>query len=281
MEGLQGTPSGSSQRCQRTRRQPCHLDAYQVKGGGTGTSPPPVVGGVRVVHTPHRLPGGRGRRAKSGPGERPRAADFWTQPGPSQEEVQQEEEGLHITVEVSSDEEGEEMREAQLQQLGGDRGMAEGGVGGKEEQEDQRMATEELGRGEADNAMRAALQEELADLVGEGQAEQEAVIQEEPGEMDQEAGVQDDGASPERDTHSQEIGRSITRWTAAAEGQGQNREAMRAAWRDEVANLTGEGRVNVEQEVEQEAGRRRRPGPVGQVGMVEAPGSPSAWRRQG
>ena len=95
MGGLQRTPPGSSQRSQRIRRQPPHLDAYEVGGGGNTVSPPHVIGGVSVVHTPHRPPGGRGRRATSGLGERPRAADFWTQPEPSQDVVQQPEEGLH------------------------------------------------------------------------------------------------------------------------------------------------------------------------------------------
>ena len=46
-----------------------------------------------MEHTPRRLPGGRGGRgrpAKSGPGERPRAADFWSQPDVPPDEGQEE-----------------------------------------------------------------------------------------------------------------------------------------------------------------------------------------------
>ena len=52
------------------RRQPRHLDDYEVEGGGTVSSPPLLVGRVTVVHTPQRLPGGRGRRARPSPSVR-------------------------------------------------------------------------------------------------------------------------------------------------------------------------------------------------------------------
>ena len=80
-----------------------------------------------MVHTP---PGGRGRRARSGPGERPRAADFWSQP-----EV--------LPVEV--------VEEAGVQEKGHREGVQEAAVheeGQGEVQEVQEVGVQEEGPGE-------------------------------------------------------------------------------------------------------------------------------------
>ena len=116
MGGLQRTPPGSGQRSQRLRRPPRHLDDYEVEGGGTPPSPPPVVGGVKVVHTPIRPLGGRGRRGPvpqlptepaqaagesrqtedAGLGRRAVAADFFLQPRLTAPEPLRSEEGRRL-----------------------------------------------------------------------------------------------------------------------------------------------------------------------------------------
>ena len=68
--------------------------------------------------TPRRRPGGRGGRgrpARSGPGERPRAADFWSQPDVPLDEGQEEGrlQGLvDRTQEADTEEDGEQVQEA-------------------------------------------------------------------------------------------------------------------------------------------------------------------------
>ena len=195
MGGLQRTPPGSIQRSQRRRRQPRHLDDYEVGGVGTAPSPPPVVGGVTVVHTP---PGGRGRRARSRPGERPRAADFWSQPevlpGEVVEEVGVQEEGLREVVQEAAVQEegpGEVVQEVGVQGEGPGGEVQKWAAYSEDEGE---VSTPELRRRLAslrsdspeDPALEVAVRDEEPapqveedDEAGAGQWEQEELGQEE------------------------------------------------------------------------------------------------------